>query len=153
MSKADVGGLACALVESRAPETACAVARLRDSAQNSGLFFDRQIRDRRWIPTQGTELLTSTAIGLIGLSRASVATVEVGLDLAKTRVALFSLHRKLRYPGSLGLVLWANAVTGGPQLSETIDHLGSPAIDDPSFARRLRTMEVAWLLSGLAHER
>ncbi len=130
-----------------------AVARLRDSLGVSGVLFDRQLRDRAWSLTQGTEALTSTAIALIGLSRAGVDPVEVGLDLERTREALFSLARRSPYPGASGLVLWANAVTDGPPLHETLDRVGGSIEGAGSLARRLRTMELAWLLAGLAHER
>jgi hypothetical protein len=101
------------------------VARLRESLAVSGVLFDRQLRDRSWSATRGSEALTSTAIVLIGLSRSGVPPDSVGMDLERTRAAMFGLARRRREPGPLGLVLWAS---------------------------RLRTMEVAWLLAGLAHE-
>ena len=129
------------------------VARLRDSLGFSGVLFDRQLRDRAWSHTRGTEALTSTAIALIGLSRSGVAPASVGMDPGKTRDALFNLARRSHYPGASGLLLWANAVTDGPPLPESLARLDISIEGMPSLTRRLRTMEVAWLLIGLAHER
>ena len=128
------------------------VARLRDSLGASGLILDRQLRDRAWSRTLGTESLTSTAIALIGLSRAGVPPAEVGLDPGRTREALIELARRRRYPGALGLLLWANAVTGGPEPAEILALSGDSILDVRSIARRLRTLELAWLLAGLVHE-
>jgi len=138
---------------SPAPEIdpAVAVARLRDCLGGPGVVFDRQLRDRAWRPTGGREALTSTAIALIGLGRAGVPLAGLGLDPVRTGEALFAGLR--RVPGALGLVLWANAAIGGPPMAEAPGRPGVPGPVGPGPARRLRTMELAWLLSGLAHER
>jgi hypothetical protein len=115
-------------------------------------IFDRQIRSGRWESTRGTEDLTSTAIVLIGTSRAGLAPGEIGMDLEQTRAAMFELARRRRYPGGLGIVLWANAVTGGPPLAEVLSRVGKSLDDVAGLTAPLQTMEVAWLVSGLAHE-
>ena len=129
------------------------MARLRESLGASGILFDRQLRDRTWSATRGTEALTSTAIALIGLSRSGAVPTSVGMDLERTRRALFEVARRSRYAGSWGLLLWANAVTDGPDLAEALARLGGSIEGISSLPRRLRTLELAWLLAGLAHER
>jgi hypothetical protein len=49
-------------------------------------------------------------------------------------------------------VIWANCVTGGPHLAEVLGRLGLSLGDLPALTRPSQTMELAWLLSGLAHE-
>ena len=127
---------------------AFAVDRLRESRAGSGVVFDRQLRDRAWGPTGPREAITSTAIALIGLDRAGVRPAEVGMDPETTHGGMFDLARAGREPGPTGLILWANAVTGGPPAAEAL-RLSGGSIPEP---RRLRTMELAWLVSGLAHE-
>ena len=131
-------------------DPATVVARLRDCLTRPGGLFDRQLLDRAWAPTGDREAVTSTAIALIGLSRSGEPSASPGLDLGRTREALFSIVRARREPGPLGLAIWANAVTGGPPLAEA---LGDSIAGISGPPRRLRTMELAWLVSGLAHER
>ena len=128
------------------------VARLRESLGASGLIFDRQLRDRAWAPTLGHESLTSTAIALIGLSRAGVRPAEVVPDLGRTWRALIDLARRSRYPGAMGLLLWANAVAGGTDPTEILALACGPIAGVGSLVGRFRTMELAWLLAGLVHE-
>ena len=135
-----------------APISTFEVARLRDSLDDSRLIFDRQLRDRSWSPTLGTEPLTSTAIALIGLSRAGVSAREIGLDPSRTWSALVRLARERRYPGALGLLLWADAVGGGPGPAEVVGVVGGPIRRVGSLAPGLRTLELAWLLAGLLHQ-
>jgi hypothetical protein len=155
MMDSGVDGSSPGLPDSGSPDivTKFCVDRLRESLAVSGVLFDRQLRDRAWSLTGESEALTSTAIVLIGLSRAGVPPGSVGMDLERTRAGLFGLARRRREPGALGLVLWANAVTGGPPLPEVLAHSGGPPLAEVrSMTSRFRTMELAWLLAGLAHE-
>jgi hypothetical protein len=131
---------------------ALCIPRLRESLNPATAVFDRQIRRGRWEATRRTEDLTSTAIVLIGTSRAGVAPAEIGMDRDRTRAAMLGLARRRRYPGGLGIVLWANAVTGGPPMAEVLRRLGESLDDVERLTAPLQTMEVAWLVSGLAHE-
>jgi hypothetical protein len=128
------------------------IPRIREALNPASEVFDRQIRDGRWDATLGTEDLTSTAIVLIGTSRAGVAPDEIGMDLARTRGAMLDLVRRRQYPGGLGIALWANAVTDGPPLGEVLHRAGMTLDDVPALCGPFQTMEVAWLVSGLAHE-
>ena len=131
---------------------AMSLDRIRDAFNPATALFDRQIRDGRWGPTRGTEGLTSTAIAIVGLSRAAVPSDRVGMDLSATCAALIDLAGKLGYWEGLGLVVWANAVTEGPPAADVLRRAGLVLDDLPAIARRFQTMEVAWWLSGLAHE-
>ncbi len=126
--------------------------RLRESLAPSGMLFDRRRIDDDWRPTRGTEGLTSTAIALIGLSRAKVEPERVGLDPLRTLDLLIDRVDRTPSPGALGLVLWASAVWGGPPMSGLLERRAESPGGIASMARRLRTMELAWLVSGLVHQ-
>ena len=126
--------------------------RLSDSYNNATTLFDRQLRHGSWGPTHGNESITSTAIALIGLSRASVAPDRLGIDAGRTHEALLARAASRRYHGALGLIFWANRVTGGPSSATVLARCGWSLDDVALWTRPLETMEVAWLLSGLAHE-
>ncbi len=127
------------------------VARLREALNPATGLFDRQLRDRKWDATLGTEDMTSTAICLIGIHRRGDAK-SVGLDPARTSEALFQVARRRMYAGGTGLVLWANAVWNGIPYPEAMRAMGLGSADPTVLPRSLTTMEVAWLVSGLLHE-
>src|SRR6266568_3617085 len=133
----------------RRVEVLC-VARLRDALDPETQLFDRQLRHGLWDRTRGTEDLTGTAICLVGLHRAGVDPGAISLVPHHAIAALVERSRARRYPGALGLVLWANAVWDGlplPRLLEALDvsqgRLGTAGAP-------LTTMESAWLVSGHA---
>src|SRR5262249_8891645 len=99
-----------------------------------------------------TEDMTSTAICLIGLSRAVVAPSDLPLDPIRTTEALVDLSRRRAYPGGLGLVIWANAVWDGRRLGTLLEQVGQTLEGLAALAPRFTTMQVAWLASGLLHE-
>ncbi|MGA9521442.1 MAG: hypothetical protein WBV82_08260 [Myxococcaceae bacterium] len=116
-------------------------------------LYDRQLRSGRWESTIGTEDLTSTCICLIGVHRSGLDPSNIQLDPRRTLDAAVSRARARRYPGGLGLLVWANAVWDGPEMEGLIRKTGlSLGTDGYGFASRLTTMESAWLLSGLLHE-
>lgn len=127
--------------------------RLRAALNPATALFDRQLRERRWEETYDTEDLTSTAICLIGLHRAGIDPVVLGLDPRRTLAALFKVTRQRNYSGGLGLVVWANAVWDGLPLVDLLQKTGAPLEHPTKFTARLTTMETAWLVSGLVHER
>ncbi len=126
--------------------------RLCDSYNHTTALFDRQLRHGSWGPTQGTESITSTAIALIGLSRASVAPDRLGIDCGRTREALIAQAASRGRHGALGLIFWANRVTDGPSSAAVLTRTGWSLENVALWTGPLQTMEVAWLLSGLAHE-
>jgi hypothetical protein len=128
------------------------VDRLRESLNPATALFDRQLRRGKWGSTRGTEGITSTAIALIGLARSGIEPARVGMDLIRTREALLAMARVRRTAGSVGLAIWASSVTGGRSVSDVLGRLGLSLGDIPRMLRRSQTMEIAWILSGLAHE-
>ncbi len=136
-----------------APSTrSMCVDRLREALNPNTRLFDRQLRDRKWDATLGTENLTSTAICLICLHRAGVAPQTIGLDVTKTIDAMIEVVKRHGYLGGLGLVLWANALCNGPAIESVCEHSDVPLDQTDRRAQRITTMETAWLVSGLAHE-
>jgi hypothetical protein len=131
--------------------TELCVLRLRDAYGKASGLFNRQLRDKRWDDTLGTEDLTSTGICLVGLHRAGVPPTEVGLDVGASLAAMPRVLSERSYPGGLGLVVWANAVWDGPAFSELLARAGVRPAELESLAG-FTTMETAWLVSGLVHE-
>ncbi|MGF1548224.1 MAG: hypothetical protein ACFCUG_12955 [Thiotrichales bacterium] len=131
------------------------VAGLRDSLNAASNVYDRQLMDKRWRQTYEfypTEDLTSTAICLIGISRAGIAPNTLALDPARTLGAMYDLAKQRAYPGGFGLVVWANAVWNGVDIAQLQQRCGVDLGDLAQWLSSLTTMEVAWLVSGLAHE-
>jgi len=126
--------------------------RLVETYDGESRLFSRQIRDGRWDRTEGTEAITSTAICLIGLSRAAVLPKDLDLPLEETLAALCAATRQQSYAGALGLSLWAHAVHGAGGIA---DVASASAVDLQALRGdfpTLTTMELAWLLSGLCHQ-
>jgi hypothetical protein len=130
-------------------------AGLEASLNKAAKIYDLQIMNREWHNTgeyYPTEDLTSTAICLIGISRAKLSPELISLDVNETMSAMNSLARRRAYLGGFGLVLWANAVCGGEDLATLQASCGIKIGSVKEFVSKLTTMEVAWLVSGLAHE-
>jgi hypothetical protein len=137
--------------QSRDRINAFSMARLREALNPAGGLFNRQLRDRKWDGTIGTEDMTSTAICLIGIHRWGDAS-SVGLDAGRTLESLFQVSRRRMYAGGAGLVLWANAVWGYLPYPDAMRAAGLGSSGPALLPRSLTTMEVAWLVSGLVHE-
>lgn len=127
------------------------IARLRDCLDPGSGLFGRQIRDGNWAPTLGTESITSTAICLIGMSRAGIPLREVVADPSGLCVRLATRSREMRYPGALGLVLWAGAALRAAAPLALLAEAGLDAATLQRVIPTLTTMEVAWMVSGLLH--
>jgi len=126
--------------------------RLREALDRKTGLFSRQLRHGRWEPTMGTEEMTSTAICLISICRSGTDPKRIDLDCGAAMDALVESGRRLGYRGGAGLVIWANAVTEGPPLSELLRRLNVSLKDATGHVAQITTMETAWLVSGLAHE-
>jgi hypothetical protein len=135
----------------RRVEAMC-LERLREALDPRTSLFERQLRDRRWERTWGSEDLTSTAICLVGLHRAGIDPRAVGLDPSRTLAALCDAWWARSYPGALGLVIWANAVWDGAGVDRLLRMLGTSLGRTGVATATLTTMETAWLVSGLVHE-
>ncbi len=117
--------------------------------------WDRQLMDKEWRGTAEfypTEDLTSTAICLIGASRAGVDLARWGIDPAETLQAMVQLQRDRDYPGGFGLTAWANAVWSGVSVAQLARKTGVALTRVDKLIGTLTTMETSWLLSGLCHE-
>jgi len=124
---------------------------IKDSYDPVKHLMNKQLRNRQWSVTLGTEELTSTAICLLGLYRSGMASMA-GLDIPKVLAALNNASKTHNYPGGIGLVIWANAVVDGLALADLLLQAGYPNLEAKHFISRLTTMESSWLLSGLLHE-
>ncbi|MDO9710974.1 hypothetical protein [Paracraurococcus lichenis] len=127
------------------------IARLRDCVDPATGRFGRQIRDGVWAPTLGTESLTSSAICLIGLSRAGIDPRAVVAEPAALCRHLARRVQEEGYPGGLGLVLWANSALQAAAPLTLLAEAGCDASDLEAVVPRITTMELAWLVSGLLH--
>lgn len=130
-------------------------AGLKASLNSKTKVYDLQLMNKEWHNTNEfypTEDLTSTAISLIGITRAQVNPASIGLDIHKTLNAMYHLAKQRNYPGGFGLVLWANVVCDGVDLTTLQNLCGVELGIVTKFVSTLTTMETAWLVSGLAHE-
>jgi hypothetical protein len=132
-------------------ESLC-VARLSESFNQSTSLFDRQLRTKHWDDTLHTEALTSTAICLIGLHRAGIDISALSIEPRKAIEAMCLEARQRNYPGSVGLVIWANALWSQLEFSQLLEQCGLAKIRPVDLISPLTTMETAWLVSGLLHE-
>ncbi len=128
------------------------VERLQESFDQSTLMFDRQLRNKRWEETLGTEALTSSAICLIGMHRAAVDVKSLSVEPIGLIEALCAEVRRRRYPGAVGLVVWANAVWRATDYARLLELCGLGSARYADLVSRFTTMEAAWLVSGLIHE-
>ncbi len=129
-----------------------ACTRLAEAYEAEACLFTRQIRGKHWDRTHGTEAITSTAICLIGLSRAGLAPADIGVPLVETLAAMRAATRSQAYPGSLGLSLWAHAVNRESGTEDIVSASGTAPNRIHAVMPGLTTMELAWLVSGLAHQ-
>jgi hypothetical protein len=127
------------------------IDRMREAFDPGTGLFSKQLRNRNWERTEGTEEITSTAICLIALSRAGIDPSAIGVDLAPTTDRVFD-HCASRYRGGLGLAAWMNAAWDGEPLGRVLAARGIPCDAAGLGARSITTMETAWMLCGAAHE-
>lgn len=127
------------------------LAGLRQAMNDETALFDRQIRDRSWSSTHGTEDITSTCICLIGLHRAGVDPAELGIGVTATLEALVDRALNDVYVGSIGLVTWATSLWWDHVPASSRTRLADHRTRYAQFLPVLTTMEAAWLVSGLVH--
>jgi hypothetical protein len=132
--------------------TPLCLAGLEKALNSTTDLYSRQLRHGRWEDTKGTEDLTSTCICLIGVDRSRIDPARLALDPRRTLAAAIRCASHRKYDGALGLLLWANAVTGGEEIEAVLTGWGSYLGDGAALASRLTSLETAWLLSGLLHE-
>lgn len=125
---------------------------LKQAFNPNTLIFDRQIYQKQWGKTLGTESLTSTCICLVSIERVEIKPSEIGFNPAQTFNALLQLAQSKPYLGGIGLIIWANAVWEMKSLAELQQQLDIPFENLTAALTSLTTMETAWLVSGLLHE-
>lgn len=126
-------------------------ARLREAHRPATALFDRQLRDGRWDATHGTEEITSSAIALVALRRAALDPAEIGVDPERVLAAMRQAMHDHAATGPLGLVTWAHAEWAKLPFDELVRACDVPLRDAGYLLEGLTTMELAWLVSGLAH--
>jgi hypothetical protein len=104
----------------------------------------------RGAPEPRGESLRYTAMVLLGLLKADAAGYAHGFELGEIRAALLErlAHPALR-PGDFGLLLWADALTGGERAGDLEERLGAALAAGGGLPAR-EGMEVAWIAQGLA---
>jgi hypothetical protein len=135
----------------RRVEAMC-VERLRDALDPRTQLFDRQLRQGLWDRTRGTEDLTGSAISLLGIQRAGIDPGALALVPHHALAALVARWGARRYPGALGLLVWAHAAWDGLSLPHLLEALEVAPAGVGAAGEPLTTMEAAWLVSGLVHE-
>ncbi|SEH07236.1 hypothetical protein [Candidatus Venteria ishoeyi] len=129
------------------------IERLKESFNPDSQLFDLRLHNRHWGLVEGTENSSSTAMVLIALHRADIDVEGLfSLQIKSVLKALTDLHRFPVYHETLGLLIWANAIWDGSSLSDLLQELGLSLIKIPALTRNLKSAELAWLVSGFAHE-
>ncbi len=127
------------------------VDRMQEAFDPATGLFSKQLRDRRWERTEGTEEITSTAICLIAASRAGLDPARLGVDIGPTLRKVFD-ECALRYRGGLGLAVWMNAACDGDPLPDIFGARNLPLNAADLGVHAMTTMEASWMLCGLLHE-
>jgi hypothetical protein len=127
---------------------------LKRAINPANRLYDRQLRHGRWAGTLGTESFTSTCICLIGIDRAGIEPRLLSLDRRATLAAATELavgRNGREYLRSAGLLIWTNALLDGESYPDLVAKIALP--ETKAHLGTLTTMQLAWLLSGLVHER
>jgi hypothetical protein len=95
-----------------------------------------------------------TVMTLLGLHRSEAAGLASPVEIRAVLGSLLQNTSRVNNIGDLGLLLWGCAVIAPERLRETCSTANLPnAFEQSREVREGRTMELAWLLSGLAHAR
>ena len=95
-----------------------------------------------------------TMMSLLGLARRESSGHAVPFDLRKLLRGLLSAKDRMRNLGDLGLLLWLCGEVAPESVPDACDGLDlRDVLKHSQQARQGRTMELAWLLAGLAHVR
>ena len=117
----------------------------------SRLFCYRMKRSENGLSREGTSI-RYTIISLLGLHKLESAGVEPSIDVRSTLNSLLETKYRISDPGDLGLLLWLCALAAPEHLDETIASVQSnAALIGNADAYEDRTMELAWLLTGLSY--
>jgi hypothetical protein len=93
-----------------------------------------------------------TMMTLLGLHRLERAGIPSKVDIQQVFDNLLQTRDQMNDLGDLGLLLWLCAVVSPENLEKVYATIGiSSALSRYVAAQEVRTMELAWFLSGLAH--
>jgi len=127
-----------------------ALTRLPELQKAGGLFKAAEFSEGSGDRTTVSEL-RSSAVVLLGLTRADEVGLESEISIGSLRTALLSAtHGAEITPGDLGLTIWAESRVDGSAVGELIAEI-APRID--SAPAKLPLEQVAWLASGLSEAR
>jgi hypothetical protein len=115
------------------------------------LFCAKIIRTERGLKREGISR-RYTLITLMGLHRLELAGQASPIAIAPSFDVLLRDSAWVNNVGDLGLLLWLCALVAPERIAEFFSRhdLGS-ALEKFADARERRTMELSWVLSGLAH--
>jgi len=115
------------------------------------LFCFRMLKTRNGLVREGVSQ-RYTVMTLLGLHRAEMAGLQSSIDKHAVFTALLEDKNWIDNAGDLGLLLWLGAVVFPERLPElceiTSEMVASRRFDMQGGGK---TMETAWLLSGLSH--
>lgn len=127
-----------------------ALTRLPELQKAGGLFKAAEFSEGGGDRTTVSEL-RSSAVVLLGLTRADEVGLESEISIGSLRTALLAAtHGAEITPGDLGLAIWAESRADGSAVGELSAEIG-PRID--SGPAKLPLEQVAWLASGLSEAR
>lgn len=93
-----------------------------------------------------------TIMALLGLRKLELTGIAVPFDFQAIYASLVGNTQWIQGVGDLGLQIWLGAAFRPEQLDEFFDKFDcESALDNYCDARESRTMELSWLLAGLAH--
>ncbi len=117
----------------------------------SRLFCYRMKRNENGLIRDGSSV-RYTIISLLGLHKLESTGAESPIDVRSTLNSLLETKYRVSDPGDLGLLLWLCALAAPERMDECIASVHShPVLIGDSDAYEGRTMELAWLLTGLSH--
>lgn len=125
--------------------------KLREAWNPFSGLFDRQLRQRVWANTIGTEDITSTAIALIALHRTRLDPTPTTFDAERAIIAMAQRIIRHPYPGAYGLLLWANAIWQCMPFESLCRRARFSPFWEVRGPSALTTMELSWLVSGASH--
>jgi hypothetical protein len=115
------------------------------------LFCAKMIRTERGLAREGISH-RYTLITLMGLHRLELAGQTAPIAIAPSFDALLRDSVWINNVGDLGLLLWLCALVAPERIAEFFSrHDLESALEKFADARERRTMELSWVLSGLAH--
>jgi len=127
-----------------------ALTRLPELQKAGGLFKAAELSEGGGDRTTVSEL-RSSAVVLLGLTRADEVGLESEISIGSLRTALLAAtHGAEITPGDLGLAIWAESRADGSAVGELAGEIG-PRIE--TGQAKLPLEQVAWLASGLSEAR